>query len=117
MIIDADAHVIESDRTWDYLEPHEQRYRPTALDGANGEKFWLVDGQLFSREAGNLDLPIAVRQLDDLKTRAEIMARSDIGAQVLYPTLFLQGMPSKRPEIQVALSRSYNRWLGEVWRE
>jgi predicted TIM-barrel fold metal-dependent hydrolase len=117
MIVDADAHVIESDRTWDYLEAHERRYRPVALDGGGGEKFWLVDGQLFSREAGDLDLPIAVRQLDDLPSRRDIMARSGIDAQVLYPTLFLQGMPSKRPEIQIALCRSYNRWLAEVWRE
>lgn len=115
MIIDADAHVIESERTWDYLEPHEKKYRPVALDGDGDEKFWLVDGQLFSREAGDLELPIAVRQLDDLKTRAEIMSRSGIEAQVLYPTLFLQGMPSKRPEIQVALCRSYNRWLADIW--
>ena len=26
--IDADAHVIETERTWDYLEPSEQRFRP-----------------------------------------------------------------------------------------
>jgi len=115
MIIDADAHVIESDRTWDYLEPHERKYRPVALTGNGGEKHWLVDGQLFSREAGNLKLSIEVRQMVDLKARAAIMDESDIHTQVLYPTLFLQGMPSKRPEIQIALSRSYNRWLAEVW--
>ena len=73
MIIDADAHVIEADATWDYLEPHEQKYRPIALTGAGDVKHWLVDGQLFSREAGNHKLPIAVRQMADLKTRAEIL--------------------------------------------
>ena len=27
-IIDADAHVIETQLTWDYLEPSERKYRP-----------------------------------------------------------------------------------------
>lgn len=116
MIIDADAHVIEADTTWDYLEPHEKKYRPIALNGAGDVKHWLVDGQLFSREAGNHKLSIAVRQMADLKTRIEIMDETGIDTQVLFPTLFLQGLPSKRPEIQTALCRSYNRWLAEAWR-
>ena len=28
-VIDADAHVVETERTWDYLDPGEERYRPT----------------------------------------------------------------------------------------
>lgn len=117
MIVDADAHVIESERTWDYLEPHEEKYRPSSLIGSAGENMWLVDGGLWSREAGNLDLSVEVRQLEDLDARAAIMDESDINIQVLYPTLFLQGFTSKRPEIQIALSRSYNRWLADVWKE
>lgn len=117
MIIDADAHVIESDRTWDFLEPHEERYRPISMTGSNGQKNWLVDGQLFSREAGDLELPIEVRQMDDLKTRGAVMDKSGIDVQVLYPTLFLQGLPTKRPEIHIALTRSYNRWLADVWKK
>ena len=116
MIIDADAHVIESDHTWDFLESHERKYRPIALTGSGGEKHWLVDGQLFSREAGNQKLSIEVRQMADLKSRAAIMDESNIHTQVLYPTLFLQGMPSKRPEIQIALAGSYNRWLADIWK-
>jgi len=27
-VIDADAHVIETERPWGYLEPSEQKYRP-----------------------------------------------------------------------------------------
>ena len=30
-VIDADAHVVETERTWDYLEPSEQKYRPTPI--------------------------------------------------------------------------------------
>ena len=28
MTIDADAHVIETERTWDYISPLDSRYRP-----------------------------------------------------------------------------------------
>ena len=27
-VIDADAHVIETERTWDFLEPSEEKFRP-----------------------------------------------------------------------------------------
>ena len=26
--IDADAHVVESEHTWDYMDPAERKYRP-----------------------------------------------------------------------------------------
>jgi hypothetical protein len=31
MGIDADAHVLESERTWDYLEPSDRKYRPVSI--------------------------------------------------------------------------------------
>lgn len=116
MIIDADAHVIEAPETWDFLEPHAKKWAPVPLTGTGGELFWLVDGQLFSREAGNPDLTVDIRQMRDLKTRLEIMDKFGMKTQVLYPTLFLQGFTSKRAEIQVALSRAYNRWLAAIWK-
>jgi predicted TIM-barrel fold metal-dependent hydrolase len=33
---------------------------------------------------------------------------------VLFPTLFLNGVLSERPEIRVALIKAYNRWLGDA---
>ena len=116
MIIDADAHVIEAEETWDFLAPDEQRWRPVSLTGSGGEKFWLVDGQMFSREAGNPDLSVDIRQMRDIPGRLAVMDRLQVGPQVLYPTLFLQGFTSRRPEIQIALSRAYNRWLASLWR-
>ena len=35
--IDADAHVIESERTWSYLAPDERRYAPMMLEMIAGE--------------------------------------------------------------------------------
>ena len=47
--IDADAHVIESERTWDYLEGSDKRFRPVpssiARDGRE-QQFWVLDGRL-----------------------------------------------------------------------
>ena len=33
-VIDADAHVVETERVWDYLEATEKKYRPTLVSAA-----------------------------------------------------------------------------------
>jgi uncharacterized protein len=47
-----------------------------------------------------------VRHMDELGT--------DI--QVLYPTLFISPYTDK-PDVELALTRSYNRWLGDIWQQ
>jgi hypothetical protein len=32
LVIDADAHVVESVLTWDYMDPPERQYRPIPLE-------------------------------------------------------------------------------------
>ena len=39
-VIDADAHVVETDRTWDYLEPSEQKYRPLLYTSNNNSSLF-----------------------------------------------------------------------------
>ena len=50
LIVDSDAHVVECDRTWDYLEASERQFRPVPLASPeeNGAslQFWLVDGKV-----------------------------------------------------------------------
>ncbi len=50
LVIDADAHVVESDHTWDFIDPSERQYRPVPLETPedNGTKlqFWLIDGKV-----------------------------------------------------------------------
>ena len=50
LTIDADAHVIECDKTWDYLEGEDKRYRPVAIavDMQTGktQNFWIIGGRL-----------------------------------------------------------------------
>jgi hypothetical protein len=31
LVIDADAHLLESERTWDCLEPSDRKYRPVPV--------------------------------------------------------------------------------------
>ena len=52
--IDADAHVIETEKTWDYLEGSDRRYRPVPItvDMPSGktQNFWIIGGR--NRRAG-----------------------------------------------------------------
>ena len=48
-IIDADARVIESEHTWDYIDEADQKYRPlTKPRGEGGGQYWYVDGKIRS---------------------------------------------------------------------
>ncbi|HEX6511116.1 MAG TPA: hypothetical protein VF157_02375, partial [Chloroflexota bacterium] len=52
-VIDADTHVIETERTWDFMEGSDRRYVPLPIkaqtpDGKTQE-FWLIDGRLTPR--------------------------------------------------------------------
>src|SRR5438445_10724431 len=55
-----------------------------------------------SREIANLDSRL--RHMDEIGT----------GVQVLYPTLFLRPV-TDNPRIELALCRSYNRWMADIW--
>src|SRR6476661_5724146 len=58
-IIDADAHVLETEQTWSYMGESDQRYKPTlVVDPASGGKraFWLIDGTVHvARRQGGAD--------------------------------------------------------------
>ena len=54
-VIDSDAHIVECDETWSYLDPSDWEYRPVrvAETDANGEpkEYWLIDGNVFPEDA------------------------------------------------------------------
>ena len=64
LVIDADAHVVESAHTWDYMDPSEKQYRPhsfgnprrsgseTAILGDRRKGPRLSLSRVFSRGAG-----------------------------------------------------------------
>ncbi len=47
-VIDADAHVVETERTWDYLAPSEQKYRPLLYASPDDpvSQYWVIDGKI-----------------------------------------------------------------------
>ena len=52
-VIDSDAHVLETERTWDYMLESERDYKPRVVatpdDPSSGGESWLVDGVYIGR--------------------------------------------------------------------
>lgn len=118
-VIDSDAHVLETNRTWEYMVGPEQKYRPQIVRPENGsedgEEFWLVDGRLYAKSINvGRDTPEESREMSDVNARVKHMDEMGVNIQVLYPTIFLRPMTTK-PEIDLAISKSYNRWLADIW--
>jgi predicted TIM-barrel fold metal-dependent hydrolase len=116
--IDADAHVIETERTWDYMDSGDAEFRPVlASPSVDGKKDWLIDGKIYSR-GGNVNrkIPEASREMKDIELRLRHMDELGIDIQVLYPSIFLRPLTA-RAEVDRAISKSYNRWLADIWRK
>lgn len=119
--IDADAHVLETVRTWDYMSESEREFRPrvvaTPQAEESGGESWLIDGRLHpkARNVGK-DTPKESREMEDIEARINHMNELEVDVQVLYPTVFLRPF-TNRPEVELALSGSYNRWLVDIWKQ
>jgi predicted TIM-barrel fold metal-dependent hydrolase len=118
--IDADAHVLETEKTWEYMEGSERKFRPQVVgstDGSSDDEYWLVDGtlRLKSRNVGK-NTPMASRELRDVNARLKHIDELGVDVQVIFPTIFIIPL-TPRPEIEIALCRSYNRWMADIWRQ
>jgi len=88
--IDADAHVIESEDSWKYMEGSDGLFRPKLVDSQNGHRrTWLIDGREFPR-GGNVNrtIPPDVLEMRDIENRLRHMDELGIDVQVLYTSLF-----------------------------
>ena len=117
--IDADAHVIETEKTWDYLEGSDRHYRPVAItvDMPTGKtrNFWIIGGRLIGgRDNIGKDTAKESREMANIDSRLKHMDEIGTDVQVLYPTLFLRPV-TDNPAIELALCRSYNRWMADIW--
>ena len=101
LTIDADAHVLETEQTWEYMDGADKKYRPKLVgstDGDSKDEYWLVDGTL-RLKSGNVgrNTPPASREMRDVPARLKHMDELKVDIQVLYPTLFLIPL-TPRPE-------------------
>ena len=119
-VIDADAHVLETHRTWEYMEGAEKALRPQVVtshtDSGGAGEYWLVDGRLHAKSDNvGRDTPEESREMSDVASRLRHMDEMGVSMQVLYPTIFLRPVTDK-PEVEMALFKSYNRWLCDIWK-
>ena len=129
--IDADAHVVESDRTWDYMDPADRQYRPRIVRPEDStQAYWFIDGKtrglarsvltatqfaaLSERAGRRMDTPEETRVAENVPARLHHMDELGIDVQVFYPTMFIEQVADKA-EIEVALCKAYNRWLADIW--
>jgi predicted TIM-barrel fold metal-dependent hydrolase len=122
--IDVDAHVDETDATWEFMSEAEAAHKPVTLDpgmatvagDVRPHRLWLIDGNLRLRRwrddvrTGTVE---ATRELSDVAARVAQMDELNVDVQVLYPTLFLGGY-TDRAEVDVALTNAYNRWMADA---
>lgn len=122
-IIDADTHVDETEATWEYMPPEDERFKPVVELYPNPDaapdrpelRDWVVEGVRTRRVVRNdvkSGTRIEARELLDVDARLRHMDELGTEIQVIYPTFFLH-VPASTPEAQIALARSYNRWLAD----
>lgn len=120
-VIDSDAHVLETELTWDYMLESERslkpRIVPTPNDPSSGGESWLIDGTYLGKARNvGADTSREAREMEDINARLRHMDELNIDIQVLYPTVFLRPF-TRRPEVELGVARSYNRWLVDIWKK
>ncbi len=132
-IIDADAHVIEIDATWEYMDPGERRYKPgvalQTLDNGEVVKYWIIGGRAirtawpgggaqseFGLFIGNVPLSPESKYMLDVQARVAHMDELGTDVQVLFPSMWT-GPITNNPAEEAALCRSYNRWMADIYAE
>jgi predicted TIM-barrel fold metal-dependent hydrolase len=132
--IDSDAHVVESEHTWDFMEPADQKYRPRIVrpTGEGGGEYWFIDGKIrglvrivmtaqemaevSERTGRDMRTPKETREMENVAARLRHMDQLGIDIQVLYPTMFIEQITEK-PAWEIAISQGYNRWLADIHRQ
>ncbi len=136
LVIDADAHVVECARTWEFMDPSEEKYRPMPLETREEAgvrlQFWVIDGKVrgfrfpaFSAEeldklARQVGRKFAhaqeARELGNVDLRLEHMDETEVDIQVLHNTMFIESA-TDRAAVEVALYKSWNCWLADIWNQ
>jgi predicted TIM-barrel fold metal-dependent hydrolase len=132
--IDSDAHVVESEHTWDFMEQADQKYRPLIVRprGEEGGEYWFIDGKIrglvrivmTARQLAEVSVRTGrvmstsreTREMENVQARLDHMDELGIDVQVLYPTIFIEQIPDK-PQWEIAICKGYNRWLSSIYQQ
>jgi hypothetical protein len=82
-VIDADAHVVETERTWEYMEEAESPFKPeVVVPKAGGDReYWLIEGRAFAKNTNiGKDTPDEAREVSDIATR--LVHMDELGVDV-----------------------------------
>lgn len=126
IVIDSDAHVMESEETWAHLDPVFHPRRPVVVrfpeDTSLGvfNAAWLIDEKvrLFgaSPTAGTRSLKkkynLPSQHLSDPAERLKDMDKRHIDYQIIHPTFGLFNL-CEQLDLETALMQSYNTFLAE----
>jgi uncharacterized protein len=133
MIVDADAHVVETEQTWSYMDGSDKKYRPQLFSSADNPnmQYWFCEGKsvgfrpptlteqelvALSKETGReLTTAAGARELRDVELRLAHMDKLGIDVQVLFNTMWIARVADK-PEVEIALCASWNRWMADMWK-
>ena len=127
-IIDADAHVVETTETWSYMTGADEAFRPQIFQRSDrdnaprgvtnrGKEYWVIDERAIAKGANQGDdVPPDSRDMVSVKSRLEHMDELGADIAVLFPTVFLRPMTGEH-DVEYALTRSYNRWLADIWEQ
>jgi predicted TIM-barrel fold metal-dependent hydrolase len=123
--IDADAHVIESQLTWEHITEEDRKYTPIMVtqtwgaevksnEGRRASEYWIMDNRTHAKDKNvGSDTTVESREMRDVEARLAHMDELGIDVQVLYPTVFLRPAVRTR-SAELALVKSYNRWLASL---
>jgi len=133
-VIDSDAHLVETERTWEYMDPADERFKPVLAAHPTDPQtqWWMVNGkacgfrfatlneqevaarsQLQGRE---LATPPGTRDGANVDLRIAYMDQLEVDVQVLLHTIFTEQV-TDAPEVEVAICKSWNRWAADIWRQ
>jgi uncharacterized protein len=134
MIVDADAHIEESEAMFERLDKEFRPRRPLPVrlerDTVYGRynAVWLIDGETYPKLVGRggtiFRTPtlmeaaaqkresIGAQEITDVGARIKDMDKVKIDVQVVFPSLFLTHT-AEDVKLEAALLRAYNSFLGE----
>src|SRR5438445_12595954 len=120
-VIDCDAHIDETEDTWEFLRNEELAFKPTTGYPSNPDptrpptRYWLIDGHRqprLHRDDAKTQTTVETRELLDPMARVRHMDELGTEVQVIYPTMFLVGV-TDNGDVEHAVKRSYNHWLAD----